>query len=127
MLLSEYLAQLTAVLDRYSRTDLLVNCEISTDSRTSKIGIIKGVLTFFDGTQLHFTEYVDVRYRLEKLSYAYHCQSSNGALLFRYDNAAHKPKPHYSSHKHLASGEVLEAEPPELETVLCEILESFLS
>ena len=127
MLLSEYLAQLTTVLDRYSRTDLLVNCEISIDSRTPKIGIIKGVLTFFDGTQLHFTEYVDVRYRLEKLSYAYHCQSPTGALLFRYDNAAHKPKPQLSSHKHLASGEVLAAEPPELETVLCEILESFLT
>jgi hypothetical protein len=119
MLLSEYQAQLSTVIDRYSRTDLLVSCEISTDSRTPKIGIIKGKLTFADGTQFFFTEYVDVRYRLEKLSYSYHYQGPNGDLIFRYDNAVHKPKLLFSFHKHLVSGEICEAEPPELEFVIC--------
>jgi len=51
---------------------------------------------------------------MAKLSYVYHCQDNDGRLIFRYDNAAHRPMLPYSCHKHLATGEVIEAEPPEL-------------
>jgi hypothetical protein len=76
MLLSEYQTHLAEVIDRYARTDLIVTSELNADARTPKIGVIKGVITFVDGSRLFFSEYVDARYRLEKLTYAYHYQDS---------------------------------------------------
>ena len=74
MLLSEYQTQIISVIDHYSRTNLITASEIILDARSPKIGVIKGNIEFIDGTQLFFTEYVDCRYRLEKLNYSYHCQ-----------------------------------------------------
>lgn len=126
MLLSEYQTELAKIIDRYSRTDLLIASELSVDARTPKIGMVKGTFTFADGTRLFFSEYLDARYRMEKLSYAYHCQDAEGSLLFRYDNATHKPKLPFVFHKHLHSGEIIEAEPPNLDTVIDEIMERFI-
>lgn len=125
MLLSEYQAQLAGVIDRYARSDLIVSSQLSADARTPKIGVVRGTLSFIDGTQLFFSEYIDARYRLVKLSYIYHCQDDKGGLFFRYDNAAHKPALPYICHKHLPTGAVVEAEAPELATVLDEIMDRF--
>jgi hypothetical protein len=75
---------------------------------------------------LFFTEYVDCRYRLEKLNYSYHCQDSNGTLIFRYDNAAHKPVLPHCSHKHEPTGNIIAAEPPELSAILDEVMEQYV-
>ena len=34
------------------------------------------------------TEYLDLRYKVEKLTYAFHYQQKDGKLIFRYDNAS---------------------------------------
>jgi len=68
MLLSEYQTQLAAIIDRSARTDLVVVSELTIDARTPKVGVIKGTIEFIDGTQLFFNEYLDCRYRAEKLS-----------------------------------------------------------
>lgn len=126
MLLSEYHAELAAIVDRFARSGLIVAMDLSFDARTSKIGKVKGALGFTDGTQLFFTEYVDGRYRLERLTYAYHVQDAKANLLFRYDNAAHKPTLPYSCHKHLNTGSIVEADPPDLASILAEIMERFV-
>ena len=126
MLLSEYQAYLAGVIDRYARTDLIIASELNADARTPKIGVIMGSITFSDGTRLFFSEYVDARYRMEKLSYAYHCQNAAGDLVFRYDNAAHKPALPYPSHKHLSDGSTIESAPPEFATLVEEVMELFL-
>ena len=126
MLLSEYQAQVAAIIGRYAKSDLIIASELSIDARTPKMGVIKGSLVFVEGVRLFFTEYVDTRYRLEKLSYSYHCQDAVDRLLFRYDNAAHKPALAFSCHKHLPSGEVIEAAIPDLSTILDEVLEQFV-
>ena len=123
MLLSEYQAYLAEVIDRYARTDMIVESELKADARTPKIGVIRGVITFVDGSQLFFNEYVDARYRLEKLTYAYHYQDSEGNLIFRYDNAAHKPALPFSCHKHLPNGMTIESEAPEFTTLIDETME----
>jgi len=56
----------------------------------------------------------------------YQCQDARGNLVFRYDNAAHKPALSFGEHKHVPSGEVVPAEAPELEAVLEEIMERFV-
>lgn len=126
MLLSEYQAHLAGVIDRYARTDLIVSSALSVDARTPKIGVIRAQIVFFDGSQLYLTEYVDARYRLEKLSYSHHCQDEGGNLLFRYHNAAHKPPLSFPSHKHLPGGAIIEASVPDLENILDEVMEQML-
>lgn len=123
MLLSEYQAQFAEIIGRYAQTGLIIISELVIDARTPNLGMVKGALGFADGGRLLFTEYVDTRYRLEKLTYSYHCQDASDRLLFRYDNAAHKPALLYACHKHLPSGEIIESSVPDLSSVLDEVLE----
>lgn len=126
MLLSEYTATLAAILDNYSRTDLIVDSSIVTDCRTLKLGIIRGTITFVDGSRLFFSEYLDLRYKTEKLTYSYHYQNQEDELRFRYDNSRHKPDLGFVHHKHLAEGRTIQAEPPDLADLLDEIMDYFL-
>ena len=126
MLLSEYQAEVAKIIDRYQRTDLIVVSELQVDARTPKIGVLRVRLVFVNGLELHVNEYVDARYRLEKLSYSYHCQDSDGALMFRYDNAAHKPSLSFACHKHVGGGEIIAAEPPDFSNLLDEVMELYL-
>ena len=57
MFLTEYLSDLTKVIDEYSKTELIVSSEIKSDFRTEKIGLIKGQLVFINESKLSFTEY----------------------------------------------------------------------
>src|SRR3989304_2325361 len=96
------------------------------NKQTEKIGIIKGTITFLDNSCLFFTEYLDVRYQIEKLTYSFHYQQKDGTLIFRYDNAYHKPRLSFTSHKHLPSGEIIQSDIPELNDIFEEVMEHLL-
>lgn len=121
MLLPDYFAEITAVIADYSKTGLIISSDINVDSRTEKLGLIKGALVFIDYSTLFITEYVDVRYKIEKLSYAYHYQDKESSLIFRYDNAVHKPKLDFIEHKH-TDEKTISADVPEIADILEEIL-----
>ncbi|MEW6003579.1 MAG: DUF6516 family protein [Nitrospirota bacterium] len=121
MFLAEYLSALTAQVDEYSRTGLITSSEIKADFRTEKVGVIKGIIEFIDESKLFLTEYLNFRYKPEKLTYAYHYQDKNGQLIFRYDNALHKPPLNFKDHKHLRD-KVISCRIPELRQILEEIL-----
>ena len=126
MLLRDYVAGLAKTVNDISKTNLIVTSNLKTDYRTDKIGIVEGKITFMDGSELFFTEYVDVRYRVQKLSYSYHYQQKGGRLVFRYDNARHKPPLSFTDHKHFEGDEIVEAGAPQLRDVLAEIMEWLL-
>lgn len=126
MLLSEYLSDLTKVIDEYSKTNLIIDSELSTDFRTEKVGIIKGFIIFSNNSKLVFTEYLDLRYKVEKLNYSFHYQRQNGTLIFHYDNAKHKPSLDPSGHKHLPDGKIVATEPPSLKDIFAEIMDFLL-
>ncbi|WP_352247025.1 DUF6516 family protein [Candidatus Jettenia sp. AMX1] len=46
--------------------------------------------------------------------------------MFRYDNADHKPRLSFNSHKHLSSGEMIQSGIPELSDILEEIMDYIL-
>lgn len=71
-MLRDYVASLARIVNDISKTNLIVTSNLKTDYRTDKIGIVEGMLTFVDNSESFFTEYVDVRYRVQKLSYSYH-------------------------------------------------------
>ena len=72
MLLTEYFARIVKDIEEYSKTNLIIDSELHIDCRTEKIGIIKGTITFLDNSYLFFTEYLDVKYKIEKLMYSFH-------------------------------------------------------
>ena len=53
--------------------------------------------------------------------YAYHYQDANARLIFRYDNAAHRPPLTAKEHKHTPAN-IAVVFPPTLEQVIDEIL-----
>ena len=126
MLLTEYLSGIVKLIDEYSRTELIIDSELTTDFRTEKIGIIKGSITFSNNSRLIFTEYLDLRCKIEKLNYSFHYQKQDGLLIFRYDNARHRPSIDAYGHKHLPDGKVSAAEPPLLKDIFTEIMDLLL-
>jgi len=62
MLPSEYLHEITEAVGEFTKTDLILSSGLTTDFRTKKIGLIKGVLSFPDDSKLFPKEYVDLRY-----------------------------------------------------------------
>jgi hypothetical protein len=95
---------------------------LQVDHRSPLRGLISGMLVFEDGSELHFNEFVDTTIHEPRVMYAYHYQDAGGALVFRYDNAAHRPSPSKSEHKHTPDG-VIPSEAPTLLRIIDEILQ----
>lgn len=79
---------------------MIVGYDLKNDSRAKKIGFVKGYITFTNGSNLYFSEYLDVRYKIDKHSYSFHYQKENGEFILRYDNDNHKPALSFCNHKH---------------------------
>ncbi|MBI5197351.1 MAG: hypothetical protein HZA19_01960 [Nitrospirae bacterium] len=101
---------------------VIVAQSITTEERPPSAGLIRGLLTFTDGSQLQFKEFVVYKETIQILKYSFHYMRSD-QLVFRYDNAfdpATKHLPTYPDHKHLPDT-ILASEPPRLSDVLQEI------
>lgn len=121
MTINSYFSVIKTVIDRYSATPLVLESNVNFDIRPGEQGYLSGFVNFADGSSLHFKEYVDVEGgAVDKVSYGYHYQGENSQMIFRYDNAAHKPGLAFTNHKHTPNG-VDKAEPPELKDVFDEI------
>lgn len=120
---NEYADRITATVQQCTFSGLALRHELHVDRRSPLRGFISGSLTFKDGSELHFREFIDMNRPEPRLKYAYHYQAQDDSLIFRYDNAAHKPALPQDEHKHTAHG----VEPsgiPTLEEVLDEILDT---
>ena len=74
------------------------------DQRSTQRGYITGILIFEDGSELHFREFIDTTRSVPRIMYAYHYQDAEKVLLFRYDNALHRPTLPQQEHKHTPDG-----------------------
>jgi len=77
---------------------------IQIDQRSALRGFIAGLLQFTDASELHFREFVDISLPEPRLMYAYHYQDATQELIFRYDNAAHRPSLPQAEHMHTRAG-----------------------
>jgi len=109
------------VLNQITASDAVTLKNFEVDQRSSALGYISGILDFDDGSSLHFKEFVNTRLSNCKMMYSYHYQDVSNNLIFRYDNAAHKPTLPQAEHKHLPSGIELR-QAPKLIEVFDEIL-----
>ncbi len=117
----EYAREIEALLSSLIATSEATLTDIRIDQRSSLRGFIAGMLQFNDGSELHFREFVDASSTKPRLMYAYHYQNVNRDLIFRYDNAAHRPRLPQVEHKHTTGG-VASSPAPTLAQVIDEIL-----
>ena len=117
----EYARNVTDQLHEILRSGQAESLALEVDQRSVMRGQISGVLIFEDQSELHFREFVDVSQHEPKLAFAYHYQGAERELIFRYDNAAHRPSPVMFPHKHMAV-EVVKCPVPTLTDVIDEIL-----
>jgi hypothetical protein len=119
-----YFAQIKATIDRYAVANFVLDTVVSFETRPGSQGYLHGFVMFVDGSRFFFREYLDVSAnQVDKLMYAYHYQGVDDTLIFRYDNAQHKPKLPFLDHKHIADNEIVQAQGPTLHAVLTEIAE----
>ena len=119
----DYAKAVTALIDTLlaSGQARLVNLQL--DQRSMLRGLISGILAFENDSELHFSEFLDLSQSEPRLMYAYHYQDSKKTLVFRYDNAAHRPPLPLTEHKHTAST-VSPAPAPTFMQVIDEIFEA---
>ncbi len=121
MVIQTYFSEFTATLERYATTHFVLTTAINFETRPGDQGYLHGSVHFVDGSILHFKEFLDgVNNADDKLAYSYHYQDVNDGLIFRYDNAAHKPTLPFREYKHLPQ-QILPASAPMLADVLAEI------
>jgi hypothetical protein len=71
---------------------------------------------------LHFREFIDGSEGcIDKVAYSYHLQDKSNQLLFRYDNAKHKPTLGFDEHKHCFDG-IIYSPVPHLQQVIQEAI-----
>jgi hypothetical protein len=126
MLFNTYQTSIIAIIQKYMNDDWMLSFNFSVDSRSDYVGFIQGNLEFSQGSRLFFKEYIDLQESIEKLSYSFHYQDHENNLIFRYDNAKHKPDLGYTNHKHIQN-KIIESEIPNIEQVILEIINDYLN
>jgi hypothetical protein len=117
----EYARAIQDVLDAVAATGEANVVSVRKDQRSLLRGFIAGMLQFSDESEMHFRELVDVSLPEPRLMYAYHYQDANKMFVFRYDNAAHRPRLPQAEHKHMPVGVEISSAPT-LAQVIDEIL-----
>lgn len=120
MYITDYFRQIDQVI---LDCPAIISKELLFDQRTKYIGFVKDTLSFRDGSELHFKEFIDTEARITKYKYGYHYQKDD-RLIFRYDNHPHPArKDTPSHHKHISDQDnVVSASIPDLEDVLKEVV-----
>jgi len=99
---------------------------ITYDKRTNYIGYVKGIAYMIDGSELHFREFVDVEFGVDRYTYAYHYQRDE-VMIFRYDNTEHHRRLNLATFPHHMhdgyESNVISSDGPDLSKVLEEIEE----
>lgn len=126
MLLNNYQANILGIIQKYVDEGWILSFSFSVDTRSNYIGFIQGKLEFEEGSSLFFKEYVDLQEFIEKVSYSFHYQDRENNLIFRYDNAKHKPDLGYTDHKHIKN-QVISSQIPDIEQVILEIISNYLN
>ncbi len=122
MTIQAYFTHIKNLTDEYVQTDVVLDIQVQFDIRPGNQGYVNGSVLFSDDSVFYFKEYVDVlEDAVDKLMYSYHYQDKSHHLIFRYDNALHKPALAFRDHKHVPPDRIQEAAIPSFEDVFAEI------
>jgi hypothetical protein len=122
MSLHNYLAQFRRAIEKLENYGYAESLEINEEIRTNKLAVITVNVILVEGSHLHIKEYIDARYKLERIGYAYHYQDSEGKCVFRYDDAVHRPSLGFKEHKHTKDGNIIESPLPSILDLVDEVI-----
>ena len=123
MSLRNYLRLFRQSIEKLENHGYTESVQIKEEIRPNKQAIIKAKIVLVDSSVLYIKEYIDAKYRIEKVNYAYQYQDRNGDLIFRYDNAVHRPALAFKDHKHTKDVAIVEATLPDISEIVDEVAE----
>jgi len=123
MSLRDYLHSFHSAVGRIDDYGFAESVDINEEIRASKQAVTKVRIVLVDRSVLQVKEYIDAKYKIEKISYAYQYHDEEGKLIFRYDNARHKPDLGFTDHKHLSDGSIVQCDVPDISDVVDEVIE----
>ncbi len=121
MTLHEYLHVFREAIDKIDRYGYAESVTLHQEIRAGKQALLQVTVVLLDASSLHIKEYVDAMYGIEKVSYGYQYQDPHGDVIFRYDNAAHKPSLSMKEHKHIKD-RIIEISPPDIADLVDEVI-----
>ena len=119
-----YFQNLLLAISRLEDYGLAKTIISNSESRPSGELFVNIKVELINNSVLFIREYISAKQeKIEHFSYAYQYQSADKSLIFRYDNAAHKPPLSEKEHKHLQNGEIIVYPLPSIELIVDEILD----
>lgn len=122
MSLPDYLKAFRRAVGKINDFGFAESIDIREEIRASKQAVIEAKIVLVDGSVLYINEFIDAKYKVEKLTYAYQYQNKKGKLIFRYDNARHSPALGFDDHKHLSEGGIVQVCTPDICDVVDEVI-----
>jgi hypothetical protein len=122
MSLRDYLDSFLKAIGKIEDYGFAETIDIREEIRPAKQAVINAIIHLVDGSVLQIRVYVDAKYKIEIISYAYQYHDIKGKLIFRYDNARHKPELGFKDHKHQNDGSMMQSSMPEISDVLDEVI-----
>lgn len=123
MSLRDYLERVRSGLQIFEDYGLSEQIDFAAEIRPGAQAVLQASVKLMDTSELYIRAYLLEKQTVQPLSYAYQYQTQEGTLIFRYDNAAHRPPLGFSDHKHDADGRIVPAEPPSIEVLVQEIID----
>ncbi|MBE9140593.1 hypothetical protein IQ254_25900 [Nodosilinea sp. LEGE 07088] len=123
MSLRDHLERVRSGLQTFEDYGLSEQIDFSAEIRPGAQAVLKAAVKLIDTSELYIREYLIEEGSVQQLSYAYQHQAPDGTLIFRYDNAAHRPPLGFDHHKHDTDGSIIPAEPPSIEGLVQEIID----
>jgi hypothetical protein len=123
MSLHESIEQVRSGLQTFDDYGLSERIDFSAEIRPGCQAVLKATVTFIDTSELYIREFLIEQGTIQHLSYAYQYQKQDGTLIFRYDNARHRPPLGFDRHKHNSDGNIVPAEFPPIEFLVLEIID----
>lgn len=99
----EYARVVTETIEELIATGQARLDQLQIDQRSVWLGFIAGIPKFDDDSELHLRDYVDVTLSQPKVMVMYHYQDAERQLIFRCDNATHRPPLTVAEYKHALS------------------------
>ena len=122
MSLNEYLDLFRKAMEKFEKYGYADIVEVREEIRANKQAILIAKVVLIDNSILHIREYIDAKYGINRVSYAYQYQNSSDQLIFRYDNAVHRPALGFKDHRHSHDGKIYEVALPDIFELVDEIL-----
>jgi hypothetical protein len=122
MSLRDYLDSFHQAIEKIDDYGFAEAIDIKEEIRPAKQSVINAKIVLVDGSVLQIRVYIDAKYKLEVVSYAYQYHDASGKLIFRYDNARHRPELGFKDHKHLNDGSMVFSSMPDISDVVDEVI-----